>query len=103
MTGLSVAAWLRRPPAVRPRFVSMYVSSVDAAGHRHGPDAPETARALATADRVLGRLLDSLAASPVAARVNVVVVSDHGMCGVAPERVVDLSRWVRLRADRLRA
>jgi hypothetical protein len=74
----------------------MYVSIVDRAGHDHGPTAPETDAAVREADRVLGRLLDSLAVSPLAGRIDVVVVSDHGMSDVAPDRIVDLSRWISL-------
>ncbi|WP_284349878.1 nucleotide pyrophosphatase/phosphodiesterase family protein [Roseisolibacter agri] len=89
----SIAAWLRRPAATRPRFVAVYVPSVDQIGHRNGPTAAATDSAVAAADRAVGRLLDSVAASPVAARVNVVVLSDHGMLPLAAEPVVDLSRW----------
>lgn len=90
----SVAAWLRRPDASRPHLVTMYVSTLDKAGHDHGPFTPATDSAVFDADRVLGRLLDSLAVSPVAGHVDLIVVSDHGMMGVAPERIVDLSRWI---------
>jgi len=92
----SVAAWLRRPAATRPHLVTMYVSLVDNVGHASGPFTPATDSAVAAADRVLGRLLDSLATSPVAGRVDVLVVSDHGMMAVSPDRLVDLSRWVSL-------
>ncbi|AHG87806.1 type I phosphodiesterase/nucleotide pyrophosphatase [Gemmatirosa kalamazoonensis] len=92
----SVAAWLRRPAASRPHLVTMYVSIVDKTGHEHGPGAAATDSTLREADRILARLLDSLAVSPTAGRVNLVVVADHGMMDVASDRVVDLSRWVSL-------
>jgi hypothetical protein len=97
----SVAAWLRRPPATRPHLVALYVDDLDAAGHRHGPDAPQTDSAVAAADRLLGRLLDSLDASPVARRVNVVIVSDHGMARVPREQVVDIGAMADLRGVRV--
>jgi hypothetical protein len=96
----SVAAWLRRPDAVRPHLVTMYVSSIDKAGHDHGPVAPETDSAIVAADRILGRLLDSLAVSPVAGRVDLLVVSDHGMAPVSSGRVVDVSRWISMHGVR---
>ncbi|MGZ8413241.1 MAG: alkaline phosphatase family protein [Gemmatirosa sp.] len=89
----SVSAWLRRPAATRPRFVAVYVAGVDQAGHRNGPSAPATDSAIVAADRAVGRLFDSVAVSPVGARVNVVVLSDHGMLPLAAQPVVDLSRW----------
>lgn len=96
----SIAAWLRRPGALRPHFIALYVSSVDKAGHDYGPTAPETDSAAVAADRVLGRLLDSLATSAVARAVDVVVVSDHGMMDVAADRIVDVSRWVDMKGVR---
>jgi hypothetical protein len=89
----SVAAWLRRPAATRPRFIAMYVPHVDQVGHRQGPASAALDSAVIAADRAVGRLLDSVAVSPVGARVNVVVLSDHGMLPLAPEPAIDLSRW----------
>jgi predicted AlkP superfamily pyrophosphatase or phosphodiesterase len=97
----SVAAWLRRPAVTRPHLVALYMASIDQVGHRRGPLSPATDSAVVAADRVLGRLLDSLAASPVGARTNVVVLSDHGMIPVRPAPVIDLSRWADLRGVRV--
>lgn len=44
-----VLDWLRRPPATRPRFVTLYFDTVDTAGHRFGPDDPRTTQAVASA------------------------------------------------------
>jgi predicted AlkP superfamily pyrophosphatase or phosphodiesterase len=92
----SAVAWLRRPASTRPHFVALYVDDVDRAGHAHGPDAPQTDSAVAAADRLLGRLLDGIAATPAAGRTNVVVVSDHGMSRVPRGHVVDVGRLVDL-------
>ncbi len=91
----TVVAWLALPAAERPRFVALYVSVADDSGHAAGPDAPATDSAVVEADRTLGRLLDRLDAMPGGNAVDVVVVSDHGMDAVAPERTVDLSRCDR--------
>ena len=92
----SVAAWLRRPAATRPRLVAVYFASIDQVGHRQGPGSPATDSAVIAADAIVGRLLDSLAATPVGARTNVVVVSDHGMVPIAASPVIDLSRHADL-------
>lgn len=81
-------SWLRRDAAVRPHLVLLYMSDVDDTTHRHGPDAPNTAAAVANVDRALRRLLDSVAVLPMHDSINVVVVSDHGMTDVSPERVI---------------
>jgi predicted AlkP superfamily pyrophosphatase or phosphodiesterase len=77
-----IAGWLRQPEGPRPGFVALYLENVDGAGHDHGPDAPETRAAIRAADAAVGGLLARLDAAGLADRVNVVVVSDHGMAEV---------------------
>ena len=81
-------AWMSRPAATRPGLVTLYFSAVDVAGHRFGPDAPETTAAIARVDSTVGRLLAGLGARGI--RANVVVVSDHGMAALSSDRVVFL-------------
>lgn len=83
-----VLGWLSQPPARRPRLVTLYFEHVDTAGHDFGPDSPEARAALAGLDAALGRLLAGLAARGLDDAVNLVVVSDHGMAALAPERTV---------------
>jgi len=85
-----VVRWLRRPPETRPHLVLLYMSDVDDTTHRYGPDAPNTAHAVANVDRALRRLLDSVAVLPMHDSVNVVVVSDHGMTAVSAERATNV-------------
>jgi predicted AlkP superfamily pyrophosphatase or phosphodiesterase len=89
-----VLDWLDLPPARRPRFLTLYSSVVDAAGHEHGPDAPETRLAIAQADSLIGRLLDELRARGLDGKVDVIIVSDHGMTSTSPGRVVYLDDFI---------
>jgi predicted AlkP superfamily pyrophosphatase or phosphodiesterase len=90
----TILAWLDRPDATRPRLMTLYFSSVDSQGHRHGPDAPEVARAIEDVDASLARLIGGLAERGLADAVDLVVVSDHGMAAVSRERVVVLDEAV---------
>ena len=83
---LSVLDWLARPPETRPHLTTLYFSLVDSAGHRLGPDAEEMADSVRRADGLLGELLDGIEALPHGGRVVVIVVSDHGMAAVDPQR-----------------
>jgi endoglucanase len=83
-------ARLRLPAAERPHLEMIYLTDVDDTTHHYGPDTPHTANAVASIDRALTRLLDSLQALPQRDSVNVVVVSDHGMYGVSQERMLPL-------------
>ena len=76
-----------RSPPRRDRIWSpLYFSLVDSAGHAIGPDAPGMGRSVEAADGLLGQLVDGIARLPHGARVILVVVSDHGMATLDPER-----------------
>lgn len=85
-----VMQWLDLPPDRRPQLIMVYFSEPDASGHRYGPDAPQTAAAVARVDSVLGELVDGLRARDLYDRVNLIIVADHGMSAVSPDRVVYL-------------
>lgn len=88
-----VIEWLSLAKAQRPHFITMYFSDVDSAGHRYGPEAPETRDAVHRVDEIIGELTRSIAATGVP--VNVFIVSDHGMLAVEGEPV-DLSKYADL-------
>jgi predicted AlkP superfamily pyrophosphatase or phosphodiesterase len=92
----SVLAWLDVPAARRPAFVSLYYSDVDHAGHGSGPESPQVDSALTVVDRMLARLATGLAARGLAASVNVVVVSDHGMAPTSRDRLIALDDYIAL-------
>jgi predicted AlkP superfamily pyrophosphatase or phosphodiesterase len=84
-------SWMRKPPAERPHLVLLYFSDVDDTTHRYGPDAPQTANSVSMVDRALRQLLDSIRALPYRDSVNVVLVSDHGMTEISPQRAIMVS------------
>jgi predicted AlkP superfamily pyrophosphatase or phosphodiesterase len=89
-----VARWLLEPVATRPRFAALYMEMVDGAGHAYGPDSPQTREAVREADATVGRLIDALARKRMLDRVNVIVVSDHGMASVLPGHVIAVEDMV---------
>ena len=84
----TLLGWLSDPPAARPRFATLYFDLVDTAGHLHGPDSPDVNRAIAATDASIGRLVEGLKARGL--EPNLIIVADHGMAAVAPERTVVL-------------
>ena len=81
-----ILTWIDQPQ--RPGFLTLYFDTVDHDGHEYGPDAPETTRAMAEVDSRIGDLVAGLKARGVAA--NIVLVSDHGMANVSPDRIIRL-------------
>ncbi len=91
-----VLAWLARPAATAPRFITLYFSTTDDAGHAHGPDAPQVDSAIAHVDSLIGALDDGIAALGAADRVALVVVADHGMTAISADRVIYLDDYLDL-------
>jgi len=81
-----IAEWLKLPPDQRPHFITLYYSNVDHAGHRFGPDSPETRDAVHHVDDLIGQLRDTLKASGLP--VDLIVTADHGMIKLDPKPVV---------------
>lgn len=76
-----VVDWLKLPKAERPHMITLYFEDVDNAGHDHGQGSAELAAAVRLVDACIGKLLDAIAAMPIAGQANVIVVSDHGQSG----------------------
>lgn len=74
-----VLEWLARPESSRPDFMTLYFEQVDSAGHDDGPDSAALRRAVRSVDESLRALLDGIAQAGWAGRINLVLVSDHGM------------------------
>lgn len=84
----TVIDWLRRPEAIRPRFVTLYFDEVDTAGHASGPQSAAVNRAIANVDRDVALLLRGLA--ELGQPANIIVTSDHGMAETRASRTIEL-------------
>ena len=100
MTARARIDWLLdridRPAPDGAAFATLYFDDIDGAAHRFGPDAVETDSAIARVDGWIGLLLGELAARGLADRVDLVVVSDHGMSPTSRDRVILLDDYVDL-------
>lgn len=88
-----VLEWLARPEETRPRFITVYFDHVDSALHRHGPDTPEEAEAIAQVDESLSQIMAGIEELGLSHRVNVIIVSDHGMSATPRGQEIDLSQF----------
>ena len=91
-----VLKWLALPSDRQPAFITLYFSDVDSAGHAHGPDSAEVRQAAARLDGQLGQLLNGASRLNLMDRLNVVVVSDHGMAQLSDRRIIYLDDYLDL-------
>lgn len=82
-----VLAWLDLPARERPQLVMDYFQHYDVAAHADGPASPQAMRAKAELDAGVAQLVEGLRTRGLRDRVDLVVVSDHGMDEVPPAHV----------------
>jgi predicted AlkP superfamily pyrophosphatase or phosphodiesterase len=91
--------WLRLPEAQRPSFLTLYFSDVDNAGHSRGPDSEEVKKAVMLVDTSLGDLVAGVKQIGMNDRVHYVIVSDHGMAALSPDRMIVLDDYITVDPD----
>jgi predicted AlkP superfamily pyrophosphatase or phosphodiesterase len=86
-----IAAWIFR--VHKPHLLLLHLIDTDTAQHESGANSPQALAAIADADRHVATVLDAVNASGLAARTNIVVVSDHGFLPAG--RRLDLNTLLR--------
>jgi predicted AlkP superfamily pyrophosphatase or phosphodiesterase len=95
-----IFGWLTLPSDSAPVIVLTYFGSVDRKGHDFGPDSPELDSAISRVDSAVGALVAGLAFRS-RRDVNLVIVSDHGMAALSPDRVIYLDDYLDLTRVRM--
>ena len=92
-----VIEWLEAPEAERPHLITLYFSTVDSAGHTHGPDAHQTDTAITEIDGWIATLWQAIEQINArgAADINLMLVSDHGMATVESAHFIDTNTLPR--------
>ncbi|OLY81743.1 putative pyrophosphatase/phosphodiesterase [Smittium mucronatum] len=73
--------WLELPAAQRPTLLVSYFAEVDVAGHSFSPGTKGLKDAVIQADTSIGYLVNQLKSKNLYDKVNIIIVSDHGMEG----------------------
>jgi len=69
--------WLKLPPETRPHLITLYFPDTDDYGHSHGTDSKEIKETVMKLDQSFGKLVSEIEKLPF--KVNIIVLSDHGM------------------------
>ena len=92
----SVMTWFSLPISQRPRLILLYFHEPDGTGHEYGPSSVETVKQIQRMDGIIGTIMEKAGKLSIADKLNVLVVSDHGMTEVNPEQTIDLSSYTDL-------
>lgn len=80
----------------RPSLITLYFDSPDTQAHEFGVRSQEVTDSIGRVDAQLGRLYAGLVDRELEDRVNVVVVSDHGMTDYSQYHVIFLEDYVNM-------
>lgn len=90
----TVIGWLSLPQEIRPRLIAWYYHEPDWTAHRDGATGTKTLALVEQLDSLLGIFIEKLSELPYADKINFIVVSDHGMADISPQRYINLSEHV---------
>ena len=92
----SIISWLEYKDDRRPQLSMLYLSEPDYSGHRYGTKGDEIISSIEKMDDLLGHIINSLKILEVYNKLNIIIVSDHGMAEVDRERVILLDDYINL-------
>jgi predicted AlkP superfamily pyrophosphatase or phosphodiesterase len=90
----TVIKWLGYPQEKRPELVTLYFDEPDATSHKYGPVSAQTGKMVQRLDSLMGVLRTKLSALPEAKKINLIILSDHGMSAISSSRYVNLKSLV---------
>jgi predicted AlkP superfamily pyrophosphatase or phosphodiesterase len=90
----TIIHWLSLPTEKRPQLIMWYFDEPDSSGHLFGPDAEELIPIITRLDSLVGVFIAKMKQLPHAERINFIVVSDHGMSALSPDREVFIDHYV---------
>lgn len=87
----TIIHWLTLPEDVRPRLITWYYHEPDWTSHEYGPVWPQTKVVVERIDSLLGVFIRKVKALPNASKINIIIVSDHGMASISKDKLINLS------------
>ncbi len=90
----TVLYWLQMPDEKRPRLLMWYMDEPDSKGHQLGPLNDSIVPLIEYLDSLVGVFHTRLKALPHYDKINIIIVSDHGMAQLDPAKKVYLDHYV---------
>ena len=91
----TVLKWLQLPEKQRPHLVTLYFDEPDHTGHNFGPLSAETKKAVIKMDSIMGALSRRLDQLEIGKKINLIIVSDHGMASISNDKKVTVLDYLK--------
>lgn len=91
----TVLKWLQLPEKQRPHLVTLYFDEPDHTGHNFGPLSTETKKAVIKMDSIMGALSRRLDQLEIGKKINLIIVSDHGMASISNDKKVTVLDYLK--------
>ncbi|RXM47876.1 ectonucleotide pyrophosphatase/phosphodiesterase [Flavobacterium sp. YO12] len=91
----TVLKWLQLPEKQRPHLVTLYFDEPDHTGHNFGPLSAETKKAVIKMDSIMGALSRRLDQLEIGKKINLIIVSDHGMANISNDKKVAVLDYLK--------
>lgn len=90
----SVVHWLQLPPETRPHFIAVYLEQPDVDEHQYGPWSEEAKQQVLLVDSLVGVLHRATNRLPIADKINLIIVSDHGLSETSGTKSITLEQHI---------
>jgi len=90
----TIIHWLSLPQKARPRLITWYYHEPDWTSHENGPVSAQTKIVVERIDSLLGVFISKVNALPYASKINIIIVSDHGMAPISRDKLINLSDYI---------
>jgi len=91
----TVIDWLNLPEKERPHLITLYFDEPDHTGHTFGPLSTENAKMVVKMDSIIGVIVHKLDALSIGNKINLIVVSDHGMTNISDTKKVAVLDYLK--------
>jgi alkaline phosphatase D len=91
----TVISWLQLPSGKRPHLIMWYMHEPDGIGHRNGPFSAKTNEKIEYLDLLIGDFMQKLEKLPHANKINVIILSDHGMGSISNDKQIFLDEILK--------
>lgn len=91
-----VLLWLDQSENERPSFIATYFNEANYYGHRLGVSSIAIDSVIQGLDQNIGQLITGLEQRDLLNKVNIIIVSDHGMVDLDEEKIIFIDDYISL-------